>query len=261
MSLRQQSVAIDDLFILDDGSSDETIAIIERCIEHSDIRLIKLNSNSGRGAARAQAMLHAQNDLVLSSDSGKYPSKDFFERALVWFADQKVAAVFGRLLTDETKSLAARWTARHLHMCDRPGDFSRSALLATSCAVVRKSAVLAVGNYNPELTFGEDKDLGERLLRAGYAVIYDPAMTATELTKHSIDQALERYWRWHASPREKMSFYDYCRQILYSIKVMALKDLRKRDLLSALVSLFSPHYQYWRSMYENLRQSKVKRAP
>jgi hypothetical protein len=67
---------------------------------------------------------------------------------------------------------------------------------------------------------------------------------------------LERYWRWHAGADEGVDFRKYIKQIYFSLKVMALQDLAEGDLLSVPISLFVPHYQFWRSW----RQARNKQA-
>ena len=44
-----------------------------------------------------------------------------------------------------------------------------------------------------------------------------------------------------------MSLTRYAKQVWYSVKVMARQDLLDGDALSVPVSLFSPHYQFWKS--------------
>ena len=108
-------------------------------------------------------------------------------------------------------------------------------------------AVRAVGGFDPALRFGEDADLGRRLLAAGWQVVADPALHATCLRTDSLGETLARYARWN-SP-QGLSWSSYLRQISYAIKVMAREDLRERDPIGAAISLFSPHYQFWSHVF------------
>jgi hypothetical protein len=114
--------------------------------------------------------------------------------------------------------------------------------------------VLSSGNYDNRLLYGEDRDLGEKLLKAGYEVIFDPEIKMTAITKNDLWQVLERYCRWHATKNGQMSWYDYAKLIAYSMKVMAFEDLKTHDWQSALISLICPHYQFW-SPYNRPSQS------
>jgi cellulose synthase/poly-beta-1,6-N-acetylglucosamine synthase-like glycosyltransferase len=142
-----------------------------------------------------------------------------------------------------------RWRARHLFKMDCLREVRHAASLATGGVILRKSAVLAAGNFNANLRHSEDADLGRRLLARGYDVIFDPALHVKPLTTNTLPEVLERYWRWYAGTEERASWNGYFKQVGYSIKVMARQDLESGDPLSALVSLFSPHYQFWRSRW------------
>jgi hypothetical protein len=47
-----------------------------------------------------------------------------------------------------------------------------------------------------------------------------------------------------------MDFLTYLKQIKYSITVMAREDMETADIGAALISLVSPHYQYWMDRFE-----------
>jgi cellulose synthase/poly-beta-1,6-N-acetylglucosamine synthase-like glycosyltransferase len=102
-----------------------------------------------------------------------------------------------------------------------------------------------VGGFNSQLRHSEDADLGTRLLAAGWDVVFDPEIQIATTVSNSLPEVLERYWRWNAGTEEKVSLKTYFKQIAFSIKIMAREDLRVNDFAAALVSLLSPHYQFW----------------
>jgi glycosyltransferase involved in cell wall biosynthesis len=245
-SIRQQSVPVSEILLIDDCSSDDSVALAQA----EGISVVRNEHNQGRGAIRASAMLHANNELVLSCDAGIILAPDFVEHSLAWFENDNVAAVHGRVLQPPARNAAERWRGRHLFKIDAKLEQSHHSLLLTGGALVRKSIVLSVGNFSEMLRFGEDADLGERLLAANYEVILDPEMTMTAITKNNLWQVLERYGRWYSTRRGTMSWFDYAKLISYSIKVMACEDLKAHDWQSALISLCCPHYQFW-SLYNS----------
>ena len=242
-SLQRQSLQVDELFIIDDGSTDGS-----RCVaEQLGVRVIAMQYNAGRGAVRAKAMEQAQHELVLSCDATNRLPVDFMERARKWFIDPSVAAVYGRIWQEETMRLSDRWRSRHLFRMHDSIEVKHRAQLITYGCVLRREAVLYVGNFNPALRHSEDADLGLRLLAAGFDIIYDPDLLVMSSGSNRLSQVLERYWRWHAGTSEDISIYSYAKQVWYSLKVMAVSDLRAGDPLSALISLYIPHYQFLRS--------------
>jgi GT2 family glycosyltransferase len=236
-SILDQTIAITDILVVDDGSSDHVPDLPGVKVYRSDV-------NRGRGATRALAMAGTKEDLVLGCDATLRLDRHFVERALPWFDDAKVAAVLGWVKEQAPSTPANRWRGRHLFKSELNKELSRKASLAGGCFVVRRQAVEQVGGFNPSLVYGEDFDLGQRLLTASFDVLFDPSLFASSYLGNSVWEVLDRYARWNT--RTSMGIRDYLKQINYGIKVMAAADLKAKDFPAACISLLSPHYQFWK---------------
>jgi cellulose synthase/poly-beta-1,6-N-acetylglucosamine synthase-like glycosyltransferase len=236
LSILNQSVPVGEIFVIDDGSTDGSGDLV-------GVPVIRLDATVGRGATRAKAMTHAKSELVLGCDATMTLDKMFLEHALPWFRSDRVAAVFGRIHGGAALSVSSRWRERHLFRSLLPLEVRHYSSLATGCCVVRKSAVEEVGGFNATLRAGEDADLGQRLLGAGYDVVFDPKLFATTVAKNSLMGVLERYARWNSL--ERMTLRNYLRQVSYAVKVMVPMDLKVKDPLGAVISILTPHYQFW----------------
>ena len=241
-SLRAQQPPLDEVFAVDDGSTDEGAARLEA----AGVRVIRQPKNLGRGAARARAMKEAQHELVLCCDATNVLPADFARQARVWLEDENIAAVFGLLCDPQPRGAVARWRARHLFHCDISHQQRHHASLITYGSVVRARAVAAVGGYNVAWRHNEDNELGDRLAAAGGDIVFDPELKIICNTRNSLPQVLERYWRWNVDTKKRMSAVWYLRLTWYSWRVMVRDDLRARDPLAAGISLLTPHYQLWR---------------
>jgi glycosyltransferase involved in cell wall biosynthesis len=249
-SILKQSIPVAELFILDDASTDSSLEIAAKL----GVRVVRNSKNLGRGAVRARAFEIAQYDLVLSCDATNSLSTDFLERACSSMECNQVAGVFGRIVQEPGGSVLERWRGRHLFKTNADFILDRHASLATGGVLMRRSIVLNAGNFDPKLRHSEDADLGRRVLASGFEIIFDPGLTVSALGGNDLNQLLERYWRWNAGKDERVDWRGYFKQIVYSIRVMAAEDAKEGDLLSVPISLLSPHYQFWRSVY-----SKCKR--
>ena len=236
-SILDQTIAIADILVVDDGSSTQVPDL-------PGVKVCRTGVNRGRGAARALAMAETKQDLVLGCDATLRLDRHFVERALPWFDDAKVAAVFGWVKERASSTAANRWRGRHLFKSELNKELSRKASLAGGCFVVRRQAVEQVGGFNPSLVYSEDFDLGRRLLTAGFDVVFDPNLFAYSYLGNSVWEVLDRYARWNT--RTTMGIRDYLKQISYGIKVMAAADLKAKDVPAACISLLSPHYQFWK---------------
>jgi glycosyltransferase involved in cell wall biosynthesis len=235
-SILEQTTAVDEVFLVDDGSTDGSGQI-------SNVKTVRLELNQGRGAARARAMEQARFELVLGCDASLVLDRNFLGRALPWFNDPRVAVVFGWVKEVGSPTVANRWRGRHLFRSDISRTVSRVLTFASGCFVVRKSAVESVGGFNATLRCGEDADLGRRLRDGGYSVVFDPCLFSCSITGNTVCEVLERYTRWNTP--DGMGIRDYLRQMNYALKVMVAADLKAGDVPAALVSLLCPHYQFW----------------
>jgi glycosyltransferase involved in cell wall biosynthesis len=235
-SILDQFTAPGEVFVLDDGSTDGSGQI-------EGIRIVRLEVNQGRGAARARAMQEARFELVLGCDASLVLDRAFLSRALPWFDDDSVAAVFGWIREAGSPTVANRWRGRHLFRSELIRTVSRDAALASGCFVVRKSAVESVGGFNATLRYGEDADLGRRLRAVGYSVVFDPSLSACSVADNTVREVLERYARWNTP--DGMRILDYLHQINYALKVLVAADLKAGDFPAAFISMLCPHYQFW----------------
>jgi GT2 family glycosyltransferase len=230
-ALRGLAPAPAEMLVVDDGSAQPP----------TGVRVILHGANLGRGAARATIMRETRAPLVLMCDATVEAEAGFAAGALHHFTDPKVAAVFARITQAEPRTCVERWRGRHLFKMDASGPLNRRASLGTGLCILRRSAVEAVGGFNPAQRSGEDADLGCRLLAAGWDVIADPALRARCLVSDSPATVLRRFARWN-SPGG-LDGRAFVRQFVYAAKVMARADLRAHDPLAALLSLASPFYQ------------------
>jgi glycosyltransferase involved in cell wall biosynthesis len=243
-SVLAQTVKPAEVLVVDDGSTDQSTGEIRDL----DVRIVTLPRNLGRGAARARAMSEARYDLVLSCDASNMLEPAFVEKALTWFDDPQVAAVFGRITQAPASTVAERWRGRHLFKIALAHEPARRSSLSTWGTLVRASAVRGVGGYNHRLHHTEDGELGSRLLAANHDVVYDPRLEVMSIAPDTLGHVLERHWRWYAGTHPAVSWREYRKSIAHSVKCMAIDDLRAGDPLSVPVSLLSPHYHFWRSL-------------
>lgn len=245
-SVQRQGLPVERILVIDDCSSDNSAQLAES----TGVQVIRNSRNLGRGAVRSLAIERLEAEFILSCDAAVALQDGFLDYACEIFRhDSNLASIHGRIVdgSPDRASVAGRWRERHLFRTQADVFRTNKAMHATGGALVRRSAVLDCGNYNPEFHSKEDKELGQRLLERGYDVIFDPNLAIRALEPNTVAQVLERYWRWNDDPKLPMTVEQYAKQVAYSIKVMVAQDLQAGDPLSALISIASPHYQFWRS--------------
>ena len=128
-SILEQTHPPNEMFVIDDGSTHGPLSI-------GELKVVRLEFNQGRGAARARAMREAQFGMVLGCDASLVLDRDFLSRALPWFDDDTVAAVFGWIKEAGSPTVANRWRGRHLYRSNLIRAVSRDTTLASGCCVV-----------------------------------------------------------------------------------------------------------------------------
>ena len=139
---------------------------------------------------------------------------------------------------------------------DYATGFINSNLFITYGTIVRKSHIVNVGNFNPDLKHSEDEDMGKRLLQNGYTLLSNHDLKVHCNIENSLLEVLERYWRWHVGRDEKMTLIDYLRSIKNSIKPMAQEDLNSGNWSCITLSLICPHYCYFKTLTSKSKNKK-----
>jgi glycosyltransferase involved in cell wall biosynthesis len=235
--IQKQTKAVDELFVVDDGSTDDSVAVVESL----GIRVIRMGANKGRGAARASAMLAAKNEIVMCCDATNRLATNFLEAALRWFSDNQIQAVYGRLFDRNPKTAVDRWRARHLFHQDAPQLTRHRTNLSTYAAVMRKSGVIKAGNYNSSLRHGEDFELGGRLAKVG-DIVFDPNLEIEPVISNTLFQVMERYSRWNRAWVKTYTLNNFIDSHVAAWKILIPDDIRKGDWMAALISAASPYF-------------------
>lgn len=163
---------------VDDGSSDDTFARMERlAAEHTQVRAVR-QENAGKGAALNTGIAAARGEILVLVDADGLFRPDTVTRLLRGFRDQRVGAVCGN---DRPVNLD-RVLTRLLALISHVGTgLMRRALDVLGCLPIvsgnvgafRRDVLERVGPLRTD-TLGEDLELTWRVHRAGFRVTFAP---------------------------------------------------------------------------------------
>lgn len=187
-------------WLLDDGNRESMCALAR---ELGCEYLARAQNTHAKAGNLNHALSHSQGEFVAIFDADHAPRKDFLKRTLGYFKDPAVAFVQTPQDFYNTDSFNHRVSGRWLwseqslffKVIQRGKDTWNAAFFCGSCAVLRRSAVEAVGGFAVD-TVTEDIHTSLRLHQKGYKSVYQPESLAFGLAPHSIDAYLAQRLRW-----------------------------------------------------------------
>ena len=246
--LWRQSLAFErfEVIVVDDGSADDTIAVLEALGEGLPLRVFRQKA-SGMAAARNLGVLAAQAPILVFMDDDDAPDPWLLETHLAahWREPDPAMAVLGYTSLDPT--IAALPLMRHVTEvgCQlfaygqfRPGqvlDYTAFQGERISC---KRFLLLEHGLFDPDFTVGcEDIELGWRLRPRGLRVIYEPtarsvmfrAITFDEFCHRSMQQGRSQ-WRFHAKHATRQ-VRSYC-EIDACLSAWEREEARFEDIIA-----------------------------
>ena len=249
-SWQAQTFPLHEFIIIDDGSTDNSSSVAAQ----RGLRVIRFAENRGRGAARAEAALAASGEYLLFADAHNTLAPDFVEKALPEFDVPNVVGVVGAWHDPMPQGVLNRWRARHLYRSER-GLRSQNEpnFLSTHACVLRRSAVISVGNFDPNYRANEDAELGRRMASAGGRFIHSKDCRVQPLRSNGWGELVERHTRWYVGAHEQISVRWYVKWLVYAVKVMMVRDWRAGDPLASVLSLWLPQAMAWQLIQRRMR--------
>ena len=189
-----------EVIVLDDGSKDDTSAIVARAFGTDErVRLLTL-ANGGKARALNRGLALAQGEVIVALDADTQFEPDTIAKLARWFADAHVGAVAGNAKVGNRVNLVTRWQSVEYVSAQ---NLERRALAGLDAITVvpgavgawRASALRQLGGY-PVDTLAEDQDLTIAVQRAGFAVRYDPDAVAWTEAPQTLRGLVKQRFRW-----------------------------------------------------------------
>jgi glycosyltransferase involved in cell wall biosynthesis len=189
-ALEAQTLPVEDfdVIIADDGSRDETSAVLADLAARTrlDLRVVRNPTNRGPGRARNLAWRSSAAPIIAFTDDDCMPTPGWLEAGLARFAEGSTGIVQGRTLPDPSVALG------HWAVTQRLEKFSDR--YETCNIFYRRSVLEEVGGFDEEIVFfGEDAVPGWKARRLGIVAEFAP----DALVHHAVTHPGPRYFlRW-----------------------------------------------------------------
>lgn len=189
-----------EIIVVDDGSTDDTAAVMaELAREFPQLRMLS-QPNAGKGAALNNGAAHAAGEILVFVDADSQFQEDTLQRMLEAFDDPRVGAVCG----DDRPVNLDRIQTRLLTVISHLGTgLVRRALSLLHCLPIvsgnsgafRRDVFWEIGAFDTD-TVGEDLELTWRVHKAGYGVRFAPRALVLAESPSTIAGLWKQRVRW-----------------------------------------------------------------
>lgn len=188
------------ILVVDDGSTDDTAAIVAD-MARSDPRMrVVSKPNGGKHSALNLGFRAVEEEFIVTIDADTLVPPRTIGRLIAPFADARVDAVCGNVQVGNVRNLLTAFQDVEYVTSQ---NYDRRAFDVLNCISVvpgatgawRRSTVLGVGGYSPE-TLTEDADLTLSLLGAGGRIVYAPEARSVTEAPEGPQPLFRQRFRW-----------------------------------------------------------------
>jgi succinoglycan biosynthesis protein ExoA len=189
--------------VVENGSRDRTRAVAEAWAARDPRVGVVVSEAANHAEAMNMGIQAARGEIVARVDAHSHVDRRYVPEVVAAFDRHPEAAAVGGAF------LAAGETLR-----ERVAGFARSSRLgvgggygtdriphdhpvrSVQCGAYRREALLAVGGFDPAMTYGEDEELNWRLRQRGFQVILCPALLQLYRPRASLAGLWRQYWHY-----------------------------------------------------------------
>src|SRR5262249_15425290 len=185
-SVASQTYPAIEIIVVDDGSTDDTVAAIGRLNCPRPLRVIQLDGNHGASAARNEGIAAATGEYVafLDSDDAWHPRKIELQIDRLRRLGPDYGACYTRIVTYDDRHRVS-WVSQATDEGDFRGLLTSWNLVgSTSCFLAKQKLLQDVGGFNTSLRSCQDWDLWCRLAEITRFACAGELLTALSVASH-----------------------------------------------------------------------------
>ena len=188
------------IIVVDDGSQDQTLAIVKKEFAGHPLVRIFTKENAGKSMALNFGIAQTEAEIIITLDADTLFQSDTIKTLVRRFSDARIAAVAGNAKVGNRMNLLTRWQALEYITSQ---NLDRRAFEIMNCIAVvpgaigawRRTAIIEAGGFSAD-TLAEDADLTFSILRHGHLIAYDDEALAFTEAPDTVKNFVKQRFRW-----------------------------------------------------------------
>jgi len=263
-SVDNQTYLPEEIIVVDDGSTDESMDIVKR---FPHVRVISHSRNYGIAAARNTAWENATGDIVAFIDADTIAHPRLLEILAGCYSTSDIAGVGGRGIEIMQNNQYDKWRKDVLFQGWGENYKSNVHFLFGICSSYRKNILKKLGGFDTFFKVsGEDMDFCFRVNQAGFRLVYHPEAVVYHLRaddRRSIEKMTYRHCYGGFLAQRKNQYFrnkmPLTRSISLFLKQVFLSGIAKGDIAFTALTILL-HFTIFRAWIDSQQKYALQRS-
>lgn len=244
----------DEIIIVDGGSSDKTLKILNSYIQKNNTTVKVIVKKGNRSIGRNEGIRHSAGDVIAISDAGCILDKKWLKNIVEPFKDKKVDVVAGYYKGEGENVFQKSLIPYVLVMPDRVRE--KDFLPASRSMAFRKSVWKNLGGFPEKLSHNEDYFFAKKIEEKKIKIIFVKNAIVKWIPRNNLKESFIMFFRFAYGDAQAGLFRPKVLFIVYRYFVFSylfiLSFLIKSSLLNMFLTVFVFFYILW-SIYKNYK--------
>ncbi|MCL5432988.1 MAG: glycosyltransferase, partial [Patescibacteria group bacterium] len=244
-SFSKQSKTPDEIIIVDGGSNDNTLSIIQNSkFKIKNIRVKIITRKGNRSVGRNEAIKKATGNIILCTDSGCTLENKWVEYISKPFENKDVKVVAGYYKGIYKNMFQKSLNTYVLVMED---NIKKEFLPSTRSMAFRKSVWKKIGGFDETLSHNEDYEFARKIKKSGINIFFERKAVVEWMPRENLKEAFIMFFRFALGDAEAKIFRPkviliFLRYLVFICLVLIAFKTNSSILYIILILLFlSPH--------------------